>query len=79
MGLLHHTDAEREWAYDRTLHIGTLDKALDEANAKGLTVVDMKKDWKRVFRLSQVRWALTWWNLQNETGNYEILGRCCDL
>jgi phosphoglycolate phosphatase-like HAD superfamily hydrolase len=49
MGLLHHTDAEREWAYDRTSHIGTLDKALDEANAKGWTVVDMKKDWKRVF------------------------------
>jgi len=49
MGLLHHTDAEREWAYDRTSHIGTLDKALDEANAKGWTVVDMKKGWKRVF------------------------------
>jgi phosphoglycolate phosphatase-like HAD superfamily hydrolase len=49
MGLVHHTDAEREWAYDRTSPIGKLDKALDEANAKGWTVVDMKKDWKRVF------------------------------
>ncbi|MGH7216681.1 MAG: HAD family hydrolase [Nitrospiraceae bacterium] len=49
MGLIHHTDAEREWAYDRTSHIGKLDKALDEANAKGWTVVDMKQDWERVF------------------------------
>jgi hypothetical protein len=49
MGLVHHTDAEREWAYDRTSHIGKLDKALDEATAKGWTVVDMKSDWKRVF------------------------------
>jgi phosphoglycolate phosphatase-like HAD superfamily hydrolase len=49
MGLIHHTDAEREWAYDRTSHIGKLDKALDEANSKGWTVVDMKRDWKRVF------------------------------
>lgn len=46
---VHHTDAEREWAYDRTSHIGQLDKGLDEANAKGWIVVDMKKDWKRVF------------------------------
>jgi len=49
MGLVHHTDAEREWAYDRTSHIGRLDKALDEAQAKGWTVVDMKQDWKTVF------------------------------
>ena len=49
MMIVHHTDAEREWAYDRTSHIGKLDKALDEANAKGWTVVDMKKDWRRVF------------------------------
>jgi phosphoglycolate phosphatase-like HAD superfamily hydrolase len=53
MGLVHHTDAEREWAYDRTSHIGKLDKALDEANAKGWTVVDMKKDWKKVFPFEQ--------------------------
>lgn len=47
--IVHHTDEKREWAYDRKSHIGTLDKALDEAIAKGWTVVDMKKDWKRVF------------------------------
>jgi phosphoserine phosphatase len=46
---VHHTDAEREWAYDRKSWIGRLDKGLDEAKAKGWTVVDMKKDWKRVF------------------------------
>jgi phosphoglycolate phosphatase-like HAD superfamily hydrolase len=49
MGLVHHTDAEREWAYDRQSHIGKLDKALDEANAKGWAVADMKRDWKRIF------------------------------
>jgi hypothetical protein len=47
--IVHHTDAEREWAYDRTSPVGKLDKALDEANIKGWTVVDMKKDWKRIF------------------------------
>jgi len=47
--ILHHTDAEREWAYDRTSSVGRLDKALDEATTKGWTVVDMKKDWKIVF------------------------------
>jgi phosphoglycolate phosphatase-like HAD superfamily hydrolase len=49
MGLVHHTDAEREWAYDRQSHVGTLDKALDEALAKGWTVVSMKDDWKTIF------------------------------
>jgi phosphoglycolate phosphatase-like HAD superfamily hydrolase len=49
MGIVHHTDAEREWAYDRQSHIGKLDKALDEANERGWTVVDMKRDWKKVF------------------------------
>jgi hypothetical protein len=49
MGLVHHTDAEREWAYDRQSHIGQLDKALDEALAKGWTVVNMKNDWKTIF------------------------------
>jgi phosphoserine phosphatase len=47
--IVHHTDAEREWAYDRQSSIGRLDKGLDEAKAKGWTVVDMKQDWKRVF------------------------------
>jgi phosphoglycolate phosphatase-like HAD superfamily hydrolase len=48
-GIVHHTDAEREWAYDRKSSIGKLDKAWDEATAKGWIVVDMKKDWKKVF------------------------------
>jgi len=47
--IVHHTDAEREWAYDRKSHIGQLDKALDEAQARGWMVVDMKRDWKTVF------------------------------
>jgi phosphoglycolate phosphatase-like HAD superfamily hydrolase len=46
---VHHTDAEREWAYDRQSSIGQLDKGLDEANAKGWTVVSMKDDWRTVF------------------------------
>jgi phosphoserine phosphatase len=49
LGLVHHTDAEREWKYDHPSAVGQLDKALIEANAKGWSVVDMKKDWKRVF------------------------------
>ncbi|MFH0352590.1 MAG: HAD family hydrolase [Chromatiales bacterium] len=47
--IVHHTDAEREWTYDRQSHIGTLNKAWDEAIAKGWTVVDMKADWKKVY------------------------------
>jgi hypothetical protein len=46
---VHHTDAEREWAYDRKSKIGHLDKALDEALNSGWTVVDMKNDWKVVY------------------------------
>ena len=46
---VHHTDAEREWAYDRKSSIGRLDKGLDEAMAKGWTVVDMKQDWKVIY------------------------------
>jgi hypothetical protein len=46
---VHHTDAEREYAYDRKSHIGQLDKGLDEAAAKGWTVVSMKDDWKTIF------------------------------
>jgi len=49
MLLVHHTDAEREYAYDRQSSMGRLDKALDEANQKGWTVVDMKNDWKVIF------------------------------
>nr|WP_245256804.1 HAD family hydrolase [Hyphomicrobium denitrificans] len=53
--LVHHTDAEREWAYDRTSRVGRLDKALDEATAKGWTIVDMKQDWKTVFPKEDAR------------------------
>ncbi len=49
MLLVHHDDAEREYAYDRQSPIGKLDKALDEANAKHWTVVSMKNDWKTIF------------------------------
>ena len=48
-GIVHHTDAEREYAYDRQSKIGKLDKALDAAKAGGWTLVDMKRDWKEVF------------------------------
>jgi len=47
--LVHHTDAVREWAYDRTSRIGKLDKALDEAADKAWSIVDMKRDWKVIF------------------------------
>jgi hypothetical protein len=47
--IVHHDDAKREWAYDRTSKIGTLDKAWDEAVAKGWTVVSMKDDWKTIY------------------------------
>jgi haloacid dehalogenase-like hydrolase len=47
--IVHHTDAEREYAYDRDSHFGKLDKALDAASVNRWTVVDMKRDWKRVF------------------------------
>lgn len=47
--IVHHTDAEREWAYDRKSTIGRLDKALNEAQKCGWTIVDMKKDWKVVY------------------------------
>jgi hypothetical protein len=49
MLLVHHTDSVREYAYDRQSSVGKLDKALDEANAKGWTVVSMKDDWKQIF------------------------------
>jgi len=47
--LVHHTDGTREVAYDRGSHIGKLDKALDEATAKGWVVASMKDDWKTIF------------------------------
>jgi hypothetical protein len=51
--LVHHDDADREWAYDRKSHIGSLNKAWDEAVARGWTVVSMKDDWKAIFSTSQ--------------------------
>ncbi|MFU1929042.1 HAD family hydrolase [Bordetella hinzii] len=52
-GLVHHTDARREWAYDRQSSVGKLDRALDQARAQGWTVVDMKTEWKRVYSFEQ--------------------------
>jgi len=49
MLLVHHTDADREWAYDRKSPIGRLDKALEEANQRGWTVVDMQRDWRVIY------------------------------
>jgi phosphoglycolate phosphatase-like HAD superfamily hydrolase len=47
--IVHHTDAAREWAYDRDSPVGRLDKALDEAPRRGWLLVDMKADWTTVF------------------------------
>jgi phosphoglycolate phosphatase-like HAD superfamily hydrolase len=47
--IIHHTDADREWAYDRDSHIGRLDKALDGASQRGWVVVNMKSDWSRIY------------------------------
>jgi phosphoglycolate phosphatase-like HAD superfamily hydrolase len=49
VGLVHHTDEDREYAYDRASRIGQLDKALDEAKARRWTIVDVKRDWRTVF------------------------------
>ncbi len=46
---VHHTDAEREWAYDKDSHIGRLDKGLIQAKKDGWTVIDMKNDWKVIY------------------------------
>ena len=53
VGVVHHTDAEREWAYDRRSSVGKLDKALDEARAQRWVIADMKRDWKRVYPFEQ--------------------------
>lgn len=47
--IVHHTDAEREFAYDRQARFGKLDKALDAATVNQWTIADMKRDWKKVF------------------------------
>ena len=49
MGLVHHTDARREWAYDRQSHVGRLDTALDVAKQQGWLIVDMKREWNQIF------------------------------
>jgi hypothetical protein len=47
--LVHHTDAEREYAYDRQSSVGKLDKGLDEAAGRGWTLIDMRRDWRVIF------------------------------
>jgi hypothetical protein len=47
--LVHHDDAQREWAYDRNSHVGQLDRGLDQAARRGWTVVSMKDDWKAIY------------------------------
>lgn len=47
--IVHHTDADREWAYDRKSHFGMLSKGLDEAPRRGWILVDMKRDWNVVY------------------------------
>ncbi len=51
--LIHHTDATREFAYDRKSISGKLDKALDLAQPSGWIVVDMKNDWSRIYPFEQ--------------------------
>jgi hypothetical protein len=53
--IVHHTDPDREFAYDRMSLAGRLDKALDEAPKRGWTVVDMKRDWNRVYPFESVK------------------------
>lgn len=47
--IVHHDDAEREYAYDRESHIGRLDKGLDLAPERGWTIASMKDDWKTIY------------------------------
>jgi phosphoglycolate phosphatase-like HAD superfamily hydrolase len=47
--IVHHTDAEREWAYDRDSHVGQLVRGLDEGPTRGWVLVDMKRDWKEIY------------------------------
>ncbi|HWD31910.1 MAG TPA: HAD family hydrolase [Pseudomonas sp.] len=53
-GLVHHTDANREWAYDRNSKVGRLDKALVAAEQNAWTVVDMAREWRRVYAFEQL-------------------------
>ena len=47
--IVHHTDADREWSYDRDSAVGRLQRGLDEGPDRGWTIVDMKRDWYRIF------------------------------
>jgi hypothetical protein len=47
--IVHHTDGEREWAYDRDSHIGRLSRGLDEAPERGWVIIDMARDWRNVW------------------------------
>ena len=47
--ILHHTDADREWAYDRDSHIGKLDRGLNESSGRNWNLIDMKKEWKNIY------------------------------
>ncbi|MEK1894248.1 MAG: HAD family hydrolase [Rhizobium sp.] len=51
--IIHHTDADREYAYDRKSDFGRLDRALDEAAARNWLLVDMKADWKKIYAFDQ--------------------------
>jgi hypothetical protein len=51
--LLHHTDADREFAYDRDSHIGRLDRGLDEGPGLGWVIIDMASDWNRIYAGAQ--------------------------
>jgi hypothetical protein len=56
--LLHHDDAEREFAYDREFRLSPLTEALDRAEEYGITVVSMKREWKTVFDSNLSRLAV---------------------
>jgi hypothetical protein len=47
--IIHHTDSEREWAYDRDSHVGQLARGLDEGPKRGWVIVDMKSDWRAIY------------------------------
>ena len=47
--IVHHTDAEREWAYDRGSHVGRLERGLDEAATRGSILADIKRDWQTIY------------------------------
>lgn len=51
--IVHHTDADREYAYDRDSHIGQLKRGLDEASDRGWVLIDMKSDWNRIFPIAK--------------------------